>query len=299
MSDLSIETTFFCVWLASAAIGLGLAVKLYRDKIKWPRARRMGINMAIFTWMNAIYGFVLFEGIYGVVSVILDLPLIVDVALFLAILGTAAGVYLKLRGKPKFRSAVFVSLFLVPLSIPGFSTAAKLMPAVGQVAPAIEKVVPLAPAIQRAAKKLIPPDPTVNNVKPPINGKYAGKIYPLDLLPIELQKKYPKSVSFKPNGYPDFTPYAKAVPKRLCLGVICVPYWKKEFEIAGLNGNYANDFYLANKAAGYDKTPAGFTWHHHEDGKTMSLVPTDLHREVRHSGGAAILREKNKVKDNR
>ena len=272
----SLETIFFGVWMALAAIGLCLAVQLYRNKINWFRARCMGITMTIFAWMNAVYGLVLFEGVYGVFSIALDLPLVVDIALFVAILGVSAGVYFKLRGKPTFKSAVFVSLFLVPLSIPGLPTAAKLMPAVGKVAPAVGKVLPLTPAFQ-TSNKLILPDLTVNNVKSPINGKYAGRIYPLDQLPIELQKRYPRSVPYKPNGYPDFTPYAKAVTKRFCLGVVCVPYRKKELFIAGLDGNYAHDFHLANKAAGYDKTPAGFTWHHHEDGKTMSLVPTDLH----------------------
>lgn len=35
----------------------------------------------------------------------------------------------------------------------------------------------------------------------------------------------------------------------------------------------------------------GYTWHHVEDGKTMMLVPTDLHQAVRHTGGAALLRK--------
>ncbi|MCC8399132.1 MAG: HNH endonuclease [Rickettsia endosymbiont of Platyusa sonomae] len=34
------------------------------------------------------------------------------------------------------------------------------------------------------------------------------------------------------------------------------------------------------------------TWHHVEDGKTMQLVPEELHIKVRHTGGAALLREK-------
>jgi hypothetical protein len=30
------------------------------------------------------------------------------------------------------------------------------------------------------------------------------------------------------------------------------------------------------------------TWHHVEDGKTMQLIPWDLHDGVRHSGGVAV-----------
>lgn len=34
------------------------------------------------------------------------------------------------------------------------------------------------------------------------------------------------------------------------------------------------------------RPPRGYMWHHNED-LTMSLVPTDLHRSVEHSGGVA------------
>lgn len=104
-----------------------------------------------------------------------------------------------------------------------------------------------------------------------INRQYAGQVYPIEKLG-SVASKYPKSVRFSKEGYPDFRPYAK-----------------KEVTIDNLNGG-AGDFYKANKEAGYDRTPEGYTWHHHEDGKTMLLVPTDLHSQVRHSGGASILR---------
>ena len=35
-----------------------------------------------------------------------------------------------------------------------------------------------------------------------------------------------------------------------------------------------------------------YTWHHVEDTETMLLVPRDLHETVRHTGGAAIVRER-------
>jgi hypothetical protein len=50
-----------------------------------------------------------------------------------------------------------------------------------------------------------------------------------------------------------------------------------------------SDFALANDAAGFDRTPKGYTWHHVEDGRTMELVPSDRHGTVRHSGGVAAL----------
>ncbi len=38
-------------------------------------------------------------------------------------------------------------------------------------------------------------------------------------------------------------------------------------------GNRAADFAAANGAAGLQSTPRGYTWHHHQDGRTMQLVP--------------------------
>jgi hypothetical protein len=52
----------------------------------------------------------------------------------------------------------------------------------------------------------------------------------------------------------------------------------------------ATDFTRANKAAGFRKTPPGYTWHHVEDGKTMLLVPTDIHESFPHTGGASPAR---------
>ena len=51
----------------------------------------------------------------------------------------------------------------------------------------------------------------------------------------------------------------------------------------------AKDRILANKAAGLKEEPPGFLWNHVEDGKTMQLVPRQLHRDTAHTGGAALL----------
>ena len=53
--------------------------------------------------------------------------------------------------------------------------------------------------------------------------------------------------------------------------------------------NYA-DFKAANKAAGFDETPPGMTWHHNEDGVTMELVPSKLNNNVPHDGGASVVK---------
>jgi len=107
-----------------------------------------------------------------------------------------------------------------------------------------------------------------------INGDWASNKYPLSE---ELQQLYPKGVWFKENGHPDFTPYADIT-----------------VEVEGLTGNHYKDFQKAKKAAVLSKTPIGKTWHHVEDGKTMQLVPEDLHYQVKHTGGAALLKGKNK-----
>jgi len=104
----------------------------------------------------------------------------------------------------------------------------------------------------------------------PINSKYAGQEYPL---PPGLKAKYPDGVRFKNNGFPNFSPHAT-----------------RSVKVKGLIGDDYEDFKLANKAAGFKRTPQDSTWHHHDDGETMELVPTDLHQGVRHTGGAAIIR---------
>ncbi len=104
-----------------------------------------------------------------------------------------------------------------------------------------------------------------------INKKFAGQTYNLSG---DLAKKYSKGVKFTKDGFPDFSPYSKAIVK-----------------IDGLKGNTSSDFTTANKALGIKTTPSGYTWHHVEDGRTLMLVPTELHQVVRHTGGAALLKK--------
>jgi hypothetical protein len=110
------------------------------------------------------------------------------------------------------------------------------------------------------------------NDRMPVNYKYAGKVY-FDALPKDLKAKYPHGVPFTGTGYPDFSRYAL-----------------KKVEI-GVTGKNWIDFPAADRAAGYVKRPEGHTWHHHHDGKTMVLVPEDIHAVVRHTGGVAITKE--------
>jgi hypothetical protein len=114
----------------------------------------------------------------------------------------------------------------------------------------------------------------------PINAEYAGKVYDLKNLPETIKskfpdilQKYPEGVRFSEKGFPDFTPYAQ-----------------KTVDITGLIGDHDYDFKEANRIAGIKRIPEGFTWHHHENGKTMQLVPQDLHYVVKHTGGCSTIK---------
>ncbi|ODN41414.1 RHS repeat-associated core domain-containing protein [Piscirickettsia litoralis] len=98
------------------------------------------------------------------------------------------------------------------------------------------------------------------NGRNPINSKYAGQTHP-------------SGVKFNDQGFPDFSPYSRA-----------------ETQIEGLTGRYSTDERLANQDIGLSSTPEGYVWHHVEDGETMQLVPKNIHRAARHTGGAAIIK---------
>lgn len=106
----------------------------------------------------------------------------------------------------------------------------------------------------------------------PLNYEFANSTYSFEGTDEELHGEYPEGVKFDAEGYPDFSPYAV-----------------EAVEI-DMKGNHTTDYQDANSAAGLERTPEGYTWHHHQDGKTMLLVPTDLHSAVRHTGGVSTIR---------
>jgi hypothetical protein len=126
--------------------------------------------------------------------------------------------------------------------------------------------------VAKVIEKGTPPPATVVKVggRNPINSRYAGQKFPL---PDDLAAQYPKGVTFRETGFPEFTRYKEA-------GVV----------IDGLTGDVRIDGRLANQANNMPGTPEGWTWHHVEDGRTMELIPSDLHNAVRHTGGAATIR---------
>jgi len=89
----------------------------------------------------------------------------------------------------------------------------------------------------------------------------------------ERHKLYPNGVGFDSKGYPKFDNFST-----------------KTIDVPGMTGERASDSKLANKLAGYDITPSGYSWHHHQNGRKMLLLPDDLHRGIGHNGGAGLIK---------
>jgi YD repeat-containing protein len=115
--------------------------------------------------------------------------------------------------------------------------------------------------------------PAAVNGRPPINASYAGRSYDGPGWSPAMQDKYPAGVPFDRSGFARFERYSVASVRS-----------------DGLTGEYALDAAIANRAVGLTRTPPGYVWHHVEDGRTLVLIPQDIHSAVRHTGGAAVLR---------
>ena len=109
----------------------------------------------------------------------------------------------------------------------------------------------------------------------PANYRWANQVYRGKNWTRQLDAKYPAGVKFTRDGYPDFGPY---IYTNKSTGKPVQVIFKNGFQ-----GRSA-DFAKANRL--FDP-PDGYTWHHHQDGKTLQLIPTDLHEAIRHSGGIA------------
>lgn len=134
--------------------------------------------------------------------------------------------------------------------------------------------------------------------KLPLNAEYAGSVYG----PEDIRKNNPKNpelaedavaaiqaagekgIRFKPSGYPDLDPFVYESN-----GI------KAQVEIQ-FSGNPKVDFDQADdmmrELVSDWRKPSGWTWHHHEDGKTMQLVPFEIHSLVDHTGGMATQKHK-------
>ncbi|CAN5129292.1 hypothetical protein BH10PSE6_BH10PSE6_20880 [soil metagenome] len=99
-----------------------------------------------------------------------------------------------------------------------------------------------------------------------VNAALTGKLHPVTGIPFR-------------NGFPDFSSVAI-----------------RTVQVDRITGKSLVDNAAANAAAGLDKAPAGYLWHHVETGEagvasmTMQLVPASIHSATAHTGTAAYAR---------
>lgn len=130
-----------------------------------------------------------------------------------------------------------------------------------------------------AARRCPIPDTVVKvNNRYPINARFAGGFWRNGNNP----PGWPYgNIPFNKKGFPVFDEWVDDRGK---------PDGKPYVEITP-TGSRARDSDQADKLAGItreEREDLGLVWHHHEEYGRMQLVPLDLHKEVRHTGGFAI-----------
>jgi hypothetical protein len=90
------------------------------------------------------------------------------------------------------------------------------------------------------------------------NKHLAGQLHPVTGVP------------FDANGFPDFSEWAAI-----------------QVEIKPTGIRYLDE-QAANREAGLGGTPKGWTWHHHQNGTTMQLIPRSIHAKTGHTGGFSL-----------
>lgn len=96
-----------------------------------------------------------------------------------------------------------------------------------------------------------------------------------------------QSVKYR-NGYPDFSPYAHPTVKAVEIKVSKPTNRKVDFREANKKAELDKNSNPPVPAS--DKPPKGYTWHHHEDGKTIILVDKKIHDQFKHTGGVATVK---------
>ncbi len=81
-------------------------------------------------------------------------------------------------------------------------------------------------------------------------------------------------VPFDADGFPDFSNHLYKGGTN-----------EVHIEYSGKRSGKDGDAARANKAAGYDKTPKGYVWHHHQNYGKMQLVEEVIHTQTGHTGG--------------
>ncbi|MGW8953377.1 SMI1/KNR4 family protein [Streptomyces sp. NPDC055709] len=130
-----------------------------------------------------------------------------------------------------------------------------------------------------------PPGPQGRGNAAPPNAAYAGQVVHFPD-PVRATR-HPQGVRMDENGFPDFSPYARAAAE------IAEPP-----EGFGVDELRLTDYVSANAALAADghelwdtipavATPHGWTWHHVAGGRRLELVPVEVKALLRHHGGVA------------
>ena len=131
-----------------------------------------------------------------------------------------------------------------------------------------------------------------------INKKYAGKVYEL---PKKFRDKYADKlrlsdqgnlgIEFTEEGFPIFDDLVVELPQanssELRRADVVVEDVVENKAFFDMKRRDQHDAYL-DKMFGIDKKyreDNELTWHHHQDLGRMQLIPSDIHKKVRHTGG--------------
>ena len=123
-----ITTPFYILGLVSALLVLISVVTAFMGKPSWGQMRVMGVTLALFGWINALFYFAVFQSALGLISFILNFPIWIDIVFSLLLFIAGSIIFIQLSGRSTFKPAAFMAVVLVPLSISGVSiigTAAK------------------------------------------------------------------------------------------------------------------------------------------------------------------------------
>ncbi|MBA3925580.1 hypothetical protein HPK16_04415 [Listeria sp. W9-0585] len=93
-----------------------------------------------------------------------------------------------------------------------------------------------------------------------------------------------------PNGYPDFKDYRHPNVEPVTIKVASPKNPQADFRAANLEAKL--DKNSEPPVPELSKPPIGYTWHHHEDGRTMELVEAKIHKDFRHIGGQSAVNGK-------
>ncbi|MCK8524402.1 HNH endonuclease [Aquimarina sp. D1M17] len=127
--------------------------------------------------------------------------------------------------------------------------------------------------------------------RPVVNGKKATG----DFTVKTRNDKY--DVYFNKYGYADFLDSKFGPGREFALKTDDLTGGHEDFSTATkwLKNKFKNDpnIKIKSKSTNVELTINGktntYTWHHHEDGKTIMLVVSDAHNQVAHTGGASII----------